>query len=214
MNISLIVTLYPPHFKHIDFLIKNIEQFTLLPAEVIISVSEYNNKFPTINSNILNIKLLPINIKQNAAQNRNGALQTAIYDYICIVDGDDLVHLKKMEICSNIIKNNPNVNLLLHNYDKFNEQRWNFDKILDESNIKLHECVINPTCSNLMTQPNGFAIHHAHAFFKKNIFNEIKYREDDSHSGREDGFFCQDVLRKFGNVYMVNLPLVGYRVRY
>ena len=54
MNISLIVTLYPPHFKYIIDLIKNIEQFTLLPSELIISVSEYNNTFPIINSSILN----------------------------------------------------------------------------------------------------------------------------------------------------------------
>ena len=212
MNISLIVTLYPPQFNHINYLLKNIEQFTLLPKEVIISVSEYNNTFPVINSNILNIKLLPINIKQNAAQNRNRALKVAMYDYICIVDGDDLVHLKKLEICSNIIKNNPEVNLLLHNYDNFTEQSWNFNKSIDESNIKLHQCVINPTCSNLMTRPKEFGIHHAHVFFKKNIFNQIKYREDIFSVRKEDGLFCQDVLQHFGNVFMIDLPLVGYRI--
>lgn len=211
MNISLIVTLYPPHFKYIVDLIKNIEQFTLLPSEVILSVSEYNDTFPTINSSILNIKLLPINIKQNAAQNRNRAIQVALGDYICIVDGDDLVHLKKLEICSNIIKNNPEVTLLLHNYDNFKYQTWNFNKSIDDSNIKLHECFINPLSSNLMTKPTEINIHHAHIFFKKDIFNDIKYREDIFYERKEDGFFCQDVLRRFGNVYMIDLPLVGYR---
>ena len=205
MNISLIVTTYPPHFKYIIDLIKNIEQFTLLPTEVIIAVSEYNNTFPTINSSILNIKLLNTTIKQNAAQNRNRAVEVALYDYICIVDGDDLVHLKKLEMCSNIIKNNPEVILLLHNYDMF-EQQWDFNKDIDESNIKLHECFINPTCTNLMTHPKELAITHGHAFFKKNI---VRYRED-TWPG-EDGLFCQDVLRMFKNVYMIDLPLIGYR---
>ena len=213
MNISLIITLYPPHFKYIINLIKTIEQFTLLPNEVIISVSEYNNTFPIINSSILNIKLLPINIKQNAAQNRNRAIQVALCDYICIVDGDDIVHLKKLEICSNIIKNNPEINLLVHNYDNFKQQQsWNYSKNIDDSNIKLYECFINPGCSNLMTKPKEITLHHAHVFFKKSIFKDIKYREDKISERKEDGLFCQDVLRRFGNVYTIDLPLVGYRV--
>lgn len=212
MNISLIITLYPPHFKYIIDLIKNIEQFTLLPAEVIISVSEYNDTIPMINSSTLNIRLLPINIKQNAAQNRNRAINVAIYDYVCIVDGDDLVHLKKLEICSNIVKNNPEVTLLLHNYDFFKEKQiWNINKSIDDSNIKIHECFINPTCTNLMTSPTQLSLHHAHVFFKKSIFNDIKYREDICYERIEDGLFCQDVLRRFGKVYMIDLNLIGYR---
>ena len=213
MNISLIITLYPPHFKYIIDLIKTIEQFTLIPDEVIISVSEYNNTFPIINSSILNIKLLPINIKQNAAQNRNRAIQVTLCDYICIVDGDDIVHLKKLEICSNIIKNNPEINLLVHNYDNFKQQQsWNYSKNIDDSNIKLYECFIDPKCTNIMTKPQVIWIHHAHVFFKKSIFNDIKYREDKISERKEDGLFCQDVLRRFGNVFTIDLPLVGYRV--
>ena len=158
---------------------------------------------------------MPIKIKQNAAQNRNRAIQVASSNYICIVDGDDLVHSKKLEICSNIMKNNPEVTLLLHNYDNFKEQSsWNFNKSIDDSNIKLHECFINPGCSNLMKKPKEFAFHHAHVFFKKSIFNDIKYREDKISERKEDGLFCQDVLRRFGNVYMIDLPFTGYRVRY
>lgn len=213
MNISLIITLYPPHFKYIIDLIKNIEQFTLLPTEVIISVSEYNDTFPTIHSSILNIKLLPINIKQNASQNRNRAINVAIGEYICIADGDDLIHVKKLEICSNIFKNNPEVNLLVHNYDTFcvKSRQWDFNKNIDDSAIKLHECFIDSTCSNIATK-NCDCVHHAHVFFKKSICNHIKYREGIQYERKEDGLFCQDIIRQIGNVYMVDLKLIGYSV--
>lgn len=214
MSISLIVTLYPPHFKYIIDLIKHIEQFTLLPTEVIISVSEYNDTFTTINSSILNIKILPINIKQNASQNRNRAINVAIGEYICIADGDDLIHVKKLEICSNIFKNNPEVNLLVHNYATFcvKSHQWDFNKHIDDSDIELHECFINPIGSNISTK-QPYDIHHAHVFFKKSIFNYIKYREDIQSERKEDGLFCQDIIRQIGNVYMVDLKLIGYRVR-
>ena len=61
-------------------------------------------------------------------------------------------------------------------YDNFKQQQsWNYSKNIDDSNIKLYECFINPGCSNLMTKPKEITLHHAHVFFKKSIFNDIKY---------------------------------------
>ena len=61
-----------------------------------------------------------------------------------------------------------------------------------------------------MTKPEK-KIHHAHVFFKRSLFNDIKYTEDIWAIRREDGIFCQNILKKFGNVYMIDLPLIGYR---
>jgi glycosyltransferase involved in cell wall biosynthesis len=205
-DVSVIITLYPPHFQYITNLIKNIELFTLLPKEVIISISEYNHNFPKINST-LNIKLLPVQYKQNAAQNRNRAIQCASGDYICIIDGDDFVHIRKLEILNKVILENPKINLLLHNYEMFRGS-WDIKKPLDYHNIDIHKCYINPTCTNLMTKPER-PIHHGHVFFKRNIFNTIKYPENIWPG--EDGYFCQTILKNLGEVYMIDLKLIGYR---
>jgi glycosyltransferase involved in cell wall biosynthesis len=209
MNISLIITTYPPHFKYLNDLIKNIDHSTLLPSEVIIAVSEYNDTFPCIQSNILNIKLLPVHCKQNAAENRNRAIRIATGEYICIVDGDDFIHVKKLEICRKIFESDSKVTFLVHNYDTFTTN-WDYNKNIDDTHTKLHECFINSGCCNIMTN-NDHPIHHAHVFFKKNLFNEIQYKEDELSYRKEDGIFCQDILNRFGNVYMIDLPLVGYR---
>jgi len=209
MSISLIITLYPPHFKYIEGLIKNIECFTLRPREVIMSVSEYDDTFPAVRSDSLKIVLLPTSIKQNASQNRNRALRIATGDYVCMADGDDLIHVRKLELCSDIFKAHPHMNLLVHSYDIFNTRPWNYNKHLDTSTTELDECSVHPNSTNLLIQRKKGRFHHAHAFFKRSVFEKVQYQENIVVG--EDGLFCQDVVRTFGNVYRLNLNLIGYR---
>jgi len=204
----MIVTLYPPHFKYIEGLIKNIEKFTLHPKEVILAVSQYNDTFPAVRSDSLNIVLLPTSIKQNASQNRNRGLRVATGEYICIADGDDLIHVKKLELCRDIFKTHPHINLLVHGYDVFNSQSWDYTKRIDSLGAGLDKCSITPSSTNIAVQREG-RIHHAHVFFKRSLFENVQYPED-MNSG-EDGTFCQNIVHTLGNVYRLDLALIGYR---
>ena len=214
-SVSLIITAYPPHFKYLGGLIKNIENGIVQPDEIIISASETSEAKLSqfIQKNKLNIRIIPTELKQNASQNRNRAIKVANSDYIMIADGDDLVHNRKLEICVKIFKQNPNIQLLLHNYDIFSTD-WESDKKLifnendSKSQIKqIHEK--EPNHTNLIGE---FPLHHAHVMFKRSIWPTIQYNEDVRYARREDGKFCQDILDKLGNVYAIDLPLIGFLI--
>jgi len=216
MKVSLVIPTYPPHFKYIFKLLENISNFTVLPYEVIISASSVDNNLRGVLSEIhnlsrinhanLNVKILATDEKQNASQNRNRGCKVAEGDFIMLVDGDDLVHIKKLEICMNVMQKNGNINLLVTNYDTFSNH-WNTNCNLVDPYKRIYECFINPTCTNLYSEPKS-AIHHGHVFFKSDIFRVVRYNEKIWPG--EDGDFCQRVLKSFGGCYTVDEKLMGY----
>jgi hypothetical protein len=225
--ISIIIPTYPPHFHKIDNLICNIIGQTSYPEEVIICASQCSEEKGKMLKNTLISTYKPLfNIivsttveKNNPAENRNRGITMSNNKYIMNLDCDDFFHCRKIEIMYYLIENNPNVDLICHNYILDNipcSETLNFN--IDINNLKTYNDVEKyklatqnmiknkPTCTNMVIENKW--IHHAHIVFNKNtgiMFNETK-----GYFKREDGKFCQEYLFNGKNILYLDEKLTLY----
>jgi hypothetical protein len=229
--ISVIIPTYPPHFHKIDNLICNITSQTNYPEEVIICASEcseydgnsleqrliekFEPKFKIIVSTTLD--------RNNPAENRNRGISISSNKYIMNLDCDDFSHCRKVEIMNYIIQENPNVDLICHNYilyDAANSETLNFK--IDTQKLNLYNDVekykkdtlnmlkIKPACTNINIENK--MIHHAHIVFNKNT--GIRFNETKEYFKREDGKFCQDYLLNSKNILYLDERLTLYKPKF
>tara|TARA_Y100000816_G_scaffold212500_1_gene158021 strand:- start:1542 stop:2234 length:693 start_codon:yes stop_codon:yes gene_type:complete len=222
--ISVIVPIYPPHLKHIPPLIKNMNEQSLLPDEVILCISEISledsqailEKHTTNSKFELVIHGTPE--KQNQSQNRNRGILIAKHKFVMNCDADDIIHHEKIEIMKYILGLRPHTNLICHNY--FYNRHNTLDKsVLDFSvnlkNLFLHadsnkysrDTKKNLPCTNIKIE--NYPVHHAHVLFNKEC--GVLYREEDGiRNNGEDGQFCQDILFRHGNIVYIEEKLMLY----
>ena len=137
LKVSVIIPCSPKHVKHLYSLLKIYESQTVLPDEVIISISELR----TVDSSILNslkkekwmfsVVFLQSERKMFAGENRNNACKHARGDIFICQDADDLPHPQRIEIIKYFFEKFE-VDHLLHHYifsDKKLELSNNIAKI-------------------------------------------------------------------------------------
>tara|TARA_B110000037_G_scaffold31989_1_gene38456 strand:- start:4663 stop:8673 length:4011 start_codon:yes stop_codon:yes gene_type:complete len=226
--ISIIIPTYPPHFHKIDNLICNIIGQTSYVEEVIICASQCSEENGMILQNTLISKYEPLfNIivsttveRNNPAENRNRGINVSKNKYIMNLDCDDFSHCRKIEIMYYLIKTNPNVDLICHNYILDNipcSETLNFN--IDINNLKTYNDVEKyklatqnmlknkPTCTNMVIENKW--IHHAHIVFNKNT--GIRFNETKEYFKREDGKLCQDFLFSGKNLLYLDEKLTLYK---
>jgi glycosyltransferase involved in cell wall biosynthesis len=222
--ISVIIPIYPPHLKFIPSLIKNMNEQTLLPDEVILCISEisledsqailekhrHNSKFELV--------IHGTHEKQNQSQNRNRGILIAKHKFVMNCDADDIIHHEKIEIMKYILGLRPHTNLICHNYF------YNRHKIHDKSalnfsvnlkNLFLHadsnkysqDTKKKMPCTNISIE--NYPVHHGHVLFNKEC--GVFYREENGiRNNGEDGQFCQDILFRHGNIVYIEEKLMLY----
>jgi len=123
INFSIAIPCYPPHFKYLDNLIKQINNFKIEDnyniKEIIILASETNN------INISEISKYPIIIHTtldicNAAKNRNRVWDIVSGDWIVFLDADDFYHPDKLFITYKSIFKYQNVDCIIHSFKRGN----------------------------------------------------------------------------------------------
>jgi len=131
LTFTICIPVYPPHFKFLNNLIKNINEFIVTDEftieEVIIAASETNNlvietecKYPiSIQSTIK---------KQNEAENRNRAWTYAKGDWIVWLDADDFYHIEKLLVTYKVISQSSNIDCVLHSYLLLGEDKMDLLK--------------------------------------------------------------------------------------
>ena len=158
--------------------------------------------------------------KQNAAQNRNSGGMCAKSDWICFLDADDEYSEFRLRYLSQVIKNHLNANLVLHSYTYKNElSNWPMPTSFEKSKLKINKEIQKFATSNEQTNTNlnvpvegsGLnRIHHGHITVKTEVFRKIKFQIDQP--GREDGIFCNSVLKEFGGAFYLPTALSVYNV--
>ena len=226
--ISIIIPTYPPHFHKIDNLICNIIGQTSYPEEVIICASQCSEEDGKILQNTLISKYEPLfNIivsttveRNNPAENRNRGISFSKNKYIMNLDCDDFSHCRKVEIMYYLIQNNPDIDLICHNYVLDNipcSETLNFN--ININNLKTYNDVekyklatrnmlnVKPNCTNMVIENKW--IHHAHIVFNKNT--GIRFNETKEYFKREDGKLCQEFLFSGKNLLYLDEKLTLYK---
>lgn len=121
MKTSIIIPCHPSHFPYLNALICSYENQTVLPDEVIISLSEANkvckDQLESLRkaSRPFDLIIKATNKKKSVGQNRNIANDAASGDILINQDADDSAHPQRVEIIRYFFKKF-NLDVLFHRH--------------------------------------------------------------------------------------------------
>ena len=202
---SIIIPCIPRDIKHLDRLFQSIQEQSYKPYEIILAISEINEKY----ANDLEIKfkrkyniplkVLPTNQKQYAGANRNRGGKVAKGDIFVFMDADDIMYPDKLTITNNIFKKyNPKFfghGFTTKSFKNQIPQRIYFGEYLyDIAKRKSFNGEINNVSIGFF--PSRCA--HGHISVPKDVFDSIKYREEEQFRRGQDVFFIRDIIKKYG----------------
>jgi len=143
-TISVCIPCIAKHIPLIQRCIHSIYNQTVLPNEVIISISNIENEtglYDTIKHmqglcklyKTLNIKPLYSREKKYAGENRNTAISLATGDLITFIDADDYMFINRIAILKQIFITTPECLGLLHHFIENDTTGMNDDKPYNNS---------------------------------------------------------------------------------
>jgi glycosyltransferase involved in cell wall biosynthesis len=208
LTTSLIVPCCAKHATHLFGLLKIDENQTVLPDEVVISLSESKQ----VESHILNalhngtwtfpVTLILSEKKLYAGENRNKACEHATGDIFICQDADDIPHPQRVEIIKYFFESY-HVEHLIHQYIKIDDDTIpSFEQYNHLNQIRpffpkyFYEVWLLDTFAN-----GNIAI-------TKNIFEKFKW--NDMPRG-QDSAFNQEVYAAFRRTIAIKIPLLIYR---
>jgi len=208
MKIGVAIPCYHGHIENLFYLLDSIQSQTVLPDKVVVSCSStklVENK----NVYTFSLDIIICEEKKNAAQNRNIAASKLLdMDYITFIDADDVMHPERIEILLDVIKKHGS-DIILHNF--YDETEYN-DNIFDKIQMKnVRTNLLIQSWTGCITHVNGYnnsidKIHHSQVTVKKNIFEKVKFPEQEEFHKKEDCIFCYKVfsLINIKNAYIQN----------
>ena len=211
-RVVVVVPCIPKHLKYLPGLFKSINQQTLNPEKVIVTLSETNDydcqRFevqyrPFLNKEI-ELKFNCIECKNNSAENRNRAIKDYEgIDFISYIDADD-------EMCPNRIKRitdlmiKHNADMGLHSFDHgVSNKCKKGNRVILPEEIKKIEKENNKTL-----HISSIPVTHGHSTIRPKVIQNIK--QDTKFSYGEDSKFVREVIRKGYKVVYTNDSLSHY----
>ena len=221
MIISVCIPCHKAHIPQLKQIIEDLLRQTRKPNEIIAYIKpikkneiinvnkEVTEVFNSCNNkdNKTSLTLLFSHQHSSMGFAKNRCLERAVGDIIITADCDDRIHTQKVEIVENFFKKNEDCDALAHSYVNNN------DKILEE-NIKAKDltyvrCYDDKNSYGILSKCRT-PIHHAHASFKKTVFNKFKFDESQENFGKDDSLMLKQLVNKNYNVYLVKSPLVVF----
>jgi hypothetical protein len=230
MTLSLVIPSTPNHFQYVDCIIKHYLNGTVIPDEIIVSVSDSHQINPKI-FNLLKKKYLKsypnlIILKHThmvpEGPNRGEGSKVAKYDLISYHDSDDIPHPQRIEIIKHFF-NKFDIKHLNHSYKcEIGFDIIDFEKIkyvLPNDLYNSHFGENNDYTErplNLFPNPDNisygcmsdFLVCGGPTTIHRSVLDTIKWNQDRILSYDYD--FCMDVLFTLKKSIVIDSPLIWY----
>lgn len=228
-SIGIAIPTYSKHIQFLNELLESIEQNTIKPTQVVVSISsmqDYENdkiySYP--------IKYLVTSDYKNPSMNRNIAKSHLNTDIISFIDGDDVMHCKRLEYIKTAFSYDPYIDIVMHNFigtKHFSILEQNLFNNMYEKQIEPYtncykeytghkpgwfETTINWDLVKTDNNPykiNGM-IHHSQISIR-NKLNKYMFNEDKTALYCEDFLFLKSLIDKGHNAIYLNNALTRYR---
>lgn len=211
LKTSVIIPCSYKHAQHLPELLHMLEQQTVLPDEVVISLSEVNKVEPALIQAIQDtswefpcILLTSPNV-QYAGKNRNIGCANASGDIFILQDADDIPHPQRVEAIKYCFEHYDYVHHLMHEYFFTNSaaEAIKFSPITDMKKLRL---LWNETYNSI----------HRHGRFtngnvaiSKKAFERVKWSETLRRG--QDTDFNRRMYATLKNMLLLRWPLLSYR---
>lgn len=219
MTTSIIIPCHYAHFEHIEELLEHYKHQSVIPDEVVISLSGSAHLSADVINKIRDavwpFRLIINESSQilSAGQNRNIACTLSLGDLLICQDADDLPHPQRVEIIKYLFENF----MLDHLMHFFYYTRANYDIKTTQYSLKLDE--IDPLVDygyryeDVLSEGGGtlgqIAIHNGNVAITRSLFEEVKWPE--LFNRREDTDFNIAVYQRFPYKALLKFPLIFYR---
>jgi glycosyltransferase involved in cell wall biosynthesis len=172
----------PCHKKHLSVLpelLNSIQNSTILPDEVCISISSINEQIQ-LNSYTFRVTVISTSEHKNVSQNRNIVADMLQTEIISFIDSDDFSHPKRNEYLLEAFNTN-NCAVVVHNFHKTLNRQDEFLKT-DLEKLDLYPECIDTFQPHILPWPvsqeyGNIVYHNGHVTLYKNIFNQFRYNE-------------------------------------
>ena len=171
----------PTYIKHVSFLqplLDNITTSTVKPDTISVSCSSVHvNKDVEFEVNSVPVIVQYSTETLNPSQNRNKAASRLNTDLISFIDGDDLMHPRRLEFVKNVFLDHPEVEAVYHGYDhKDLSQKDVPFEVVETPHLFLNQVVANPNFVGISL--GDYHIHHAHVTLRKSVFDRFQFDEN------------------------------------
>jgi glycosyltransferase involved in cell wall biosynthesis len=193
-TIGLAIPCYAGHAKYLESLLENIALSTRRPDAVCISCSSWTSD-ARVTTTVHGIPVTTWYSTEtlNAAQNRNRAASCLRTDLISFLDGDDLLHPKRLEFVCAAFAMRPDLGAVYHDY-RYEHIPRRDDPFWEEPSPRLLSAplVKDPKAMGLMVlsdPPYQYSHHHAHVTVTARVASVLRFDESNEVRGREDSLY-------------------------
>jgi glycosyltransferase involved in cell wall biosynthesis len=211
LKVSLIIPCIPLHAPYLSSLLKTYEMQTVLPDEVVISLSEAD----LVESKILKelqtqpwhfpILLVLSKEKLYAGENRNKACEHATGDIFVCQDADDIPHPQRLEIIKYFFEHYP-VDHLVHEFVFVTLSAHSIPSYTMHSDFSKIPFFYNEEISHAWK--NGEPLSPGNPAIRRAVFEKIKWS---NMPRQQDLIFNEAVYEQFKHCYALKIPLLLYR---
>ena len=199
-DITVVIPCHISHIKYIPELLRAYNDQTLLPAEIIIVISEIKDSVSV--SEIKNVSVpYKLNIirtskKRFAGENRRIGAENANTDIIVFQDADDLPHIQRLEAIKYLFDKNPECVHICHSFTHNSYDLKNYN--------------INSIPHRKTSYTGGSGIANGTPSIRKRILADNINWFEDRRTG-EDTSFNKTISKKYQNTIIITVPLYLYR---